>query len=89
MSKKLSVKMQDGLVLIIIGVFFLLQSLNIISWDILWYAVRLWPLALIIAGANMLINKPWVKYAGVIFYVVCTIAFYIFHMSGYSIEFIM
>lgn len=55
-------------VLILLGLFFLGQSLGLIDWS-LWDAVwRLWPVALIVLGLDMLLGRrgPWGRAVAVV-----------------------
>lgn len=50
-----------GIFLLFIGIIFLLQTLNVISWD-LWATLwRFWPVLIIIAGISILMRRfnPW------------------------------
>ncbi len=46
--------------LIIVGLFFLLSNLNMISGDAKSLLIRFWPLLFVIGGLEDLINKKWV-----------------------------
>jgi len=46
--------------LIIVGLFFLLTNLNMISGDAKTLLIRFWPLLFVIGGLEDLINKKWV-----------------------------
>jgi len=55
-------------ILILLGLFFLGQSLGLVDWS-LWQAVmRLWPVALIVIGLDMLLGRrgPWGRAVAVI-----------------------
>lgn len=43
-----------GLVLILIGLFFLATNFGLISWDALW---KFWPVILVAAGVGMLFPR--------------------------------
>ena len=51
-----------GLFLVAIGIVLLLQTLNIIAWQ-LWFELwRFWPVLLVIIGANLILGRrfPWI-----------------------------
>lgn len=46
-----------GIVLVFIGLFLLLNNLNIIRWSIIKVALDLWPLILIALGASIIFHE--------------------------------
>lgn len=68
-----------GLVLILIGVFWLLTNFGVISWSLFDVMFRLWPLILIVIGINTIFRtRNSVKYItwGIFFIIIILYGFY-------------
>lgn len=69
-------QIHNGLVLIAIGIVFLLFKLDFIDLSILWYAFRLWPVALIFIGISVMVNNQYAKMA-------CSVGYFAFIIVSY------
>ncbi|WP_105618301.1 LiaF transmembrane domain-containing protein [Vallitalea okinawensis] len=61
-------KVTNGLLLIIVGVVFLLMSLDLIDSHVISYAIDMWPVILILIGINVIFKNEWVKWASIVAY---------------------
>lgn len=61
-------KVTNGLLLIIVGVAFLLMSLDLIDSHVISYAIDMWPVILILIGINVIFKNEWVKWASIVAY---------------------
>lgn len=75
-------RIEEGIALIVIGGFFLLNSLNIIGWDIFGYIFQVWPVALILLGLGIVVNKPWMKYVNIVIFILTLVGYYLY-AEGY------
>lgn len=72
-------KITNGILLIVAGVFFLLLSLGLLQRDIFRVAINLWPVILILVGLNIMINKEWFKWIGILIYAVVVLGVYFYN----------
>ncbi len=75
-----------GIVFVFLGVFFLLNNLNIINFSV-WNALfDLWPLFFVILGIHLISNKPAVTAISWILFFTVIILYAIYMQGGISIE---
>lgn len=75
-------RIEEGIFLILAGIFFLLYTFRIIRFDIINYILRLWPVILILVGADLIVRKFWFKYVCFGVFAVCLLGYY-FWAKGY------
>ncbi len=60
-----------GVFFVFLGVFFLLNNLNIINFSIWNAIVDLWPLFFVMFGVHLISDKPWVSiFSWIVFFAI-------------------
>lgn len=74
-----------GLILIVIGVFWLLTSFGVITWSLFDVMIRLWPLVLIVIGINIIFrSKSYIRYITWGVFLVAIVLFGFYGEYGYK-----